>query len=297
MSRVKNHFSIKNLELLSGIKAHTIRIWEKRYKLIEPQRTDTNIRLYSLENLQKLLNVTLLYNSGIKISKIAKLSESEFTDKVKKIALSSTTNQKALNLFKLAMIDFDQNLFTKTLEDLLKEQTFEAVFNSILIHLMNDLGVLWLTNSISPAHEHFLTSLIKQKIHSLSQSLGQNTVEDTSKTFVLFLPDDEIHELGLLYLNYELMAKGYKTIYLGPSVPLKSLQSLHALEKPLHFISYFTVEPTSDDIDAYLLAFEKEFITNNSHHLWLLGTQIRYISKTYKNITLFDSIPNLTKEV
>lgn len=297
MSRVKNHFSIKNLEHLSGIKAHTIRIWEKRYKLIEPQRTDTNIRVYSLENLQKLLNITLLYNAGVKISKIAKLSESEFKDKVEKIALSSTTNQKAMNLFKLAMIDFDQNLFIKTLEDLLKEQPFDAVFNSILVHLMNDLGVLWLTNTISPAHEHFLTSLIKQKIHSLSQSLNHNAIKNPSKTFVLFLPDDEIHELGLLYLNYELMAKGYKTIYLGPSVPIKSLESLHALETPLHFISYFTVEPTSDDIDAYLCSFEKEFLTHSSHRLWLLGTQVRYIKNTYVNITLFDSIPNLTKEV
>ncbi|MDG2313755.1 MAG: MerR family transcriptional regulator [Flavobacteriaceae bacterium] len=297
MSRVKNHFSIKNLEHLSGIKAHTIRIWEKRYKLIEPNRTDTNIRVYSLENLQKLLNVTLLYNAGVKISKIAKLNEQEFNDHVKKVALSSSSNQKALNLFKLAMIDFDQNLFTKTLENLLEEHSFETVFNSILVHLMNDLGVLWLTNSISPAHEHFLSSLIKQKIHSLSQSLNSQPIKDTSKTFVLFLPDDEIHELGLLYLNYELLAKGYKTIYLGPSVPMKSLESLQEIQKPLHFISYLTVEPSVDKINDYIDSFEKEFLSNTSNQLWLLGTQVQYIQKAYPKVSLFHSIPNLTKEV
>jgi len=297
LSRVKNHFSIKNLEHLSGIKAHTIRIWEKRYQLIEPNRTDTNIRIYSLENLQKLLNVTLLYNAGMKISKIAKLNEQEFNDNVKKIALSSSSNQKALNLFKLAMIDFDQNLFTKTLENLLEKHSFETIFNTILVHLMNDLGVLWLTNSISPAHEHFLSSLIKQKIHSLSHSLNSKPVKDTSKTFVLFLPDNEIHELGLLYLNYELLAKGYKTIYLGPSVPMKSLESLLEIQESLYFVSYLTVEPSIDKIDDYLCDFEKVFLLNTSNNLWLLGTQTQYIQKKYPKISLFRSIPNLTKEV
>ena len=157
--------------------------------------------------------------------------------------------------------------------------------------------VLRVTNSISPAHEHFLSSLIKQKIHSLSQSLNSQPIKDTSKTFVLFLPDDEIHELGLLYLNYELLAKGYKTIYLGPSVPMKSLESLQEIQKPLHFISYLTVEPSVDKINDYIDSFEKEFLSNTSNQLWLLGTQVQYIQKAYPKVSLFHSIPNLTKEV
>ena len=278
MDRVKNSFSIKNLEHLSGIKAHTIRIWEKRYNLFEPERTDTNIRLYNLENLQKLLNVTLLYNNGYKISKIALLSSQEITENVHRLTINKNADDWSIGLFKLAMINFDQRLFTKTFNDLLEQFSFSEVFKNVFVPLMNELGVLWQTNSISPSHEHFITSLVKQKIHAMCEDLQQKSTRRTDRKFVLFLPDNEIHELGLLYLQYEVLNNGFQCVFLGQSVPIESLNNLVDIGEPITFITYFTIEPTQDKIKTYLETFNSEIIENIDCELWILGYQVQFIS-------------------
>ena len=278
MDRVKNNFSIKNLEHLSGIKAHTIRIWEKRYNLFEPERTDTNIRLYNLENLQKLLNVTLLYNNGYKISKIASLSPQEINENVHKLTINKNADDWSIGLFKLAMINFDQRLFTKTFNDLLEQFSFSEIFKNVFVPLMNELGVLWQTNSISPSHEHFITSLVKQKIHAMCEDLQQKSTRRTDRRFVLFLPDNEIHELGLLYLQYEVLNNGFQCVFLGQSVPIESLSNLIDIGEPITFISYFTIEPAQDKIESYLNTFNSEIIENIDSELWILGYQVQFMS-------------------
>ena len=278
MDRVKNNFSIKNLEHLSGIKAHTIRIWEKRYNLFEPERTNTNIRLYNLENLQKLLNVTLLYNNGYKISKIASLSPQEINENVHKLTINKNADDWSIGLFKLAMINFDQRLFTKTFNDLLEQFSFSEIFKNVFVPLMNELGVLWQTNSISPSHEHFITSLVKQKIHAMCEDLQQKSTRRTDRRFVLFLPDNEIHELGLLYLQYEVLNNGFQCVFLGQSVPIESLSNLVDIGEPITFISYFTIEPSQDKIKAYLNTFNSEIIENIDSELWILGYQVQFMS-------------------
>ena len=278
MDRVKSNFSIKNLEHLSGIKAHTIRIWEKRYNLFEPERTDTNIRLYNLENLQKLLNVTLLYNNGYKISKIALLSPQEINENVHKLTINKNADDWSIGLFKLAMINFDQRLFTKTFNDLLEQFSFSEVFKNVFVPLMSELGVLWQTNSISPSHEHFITSLVKQKIHAMCEDLQQKSTRRTDRRFVLFLPDNEIHELGLLYLQYEVLNNGFQCVFLGQSVPIESLSNLVDIGEPITFISYFTIEPSQDKIKAYLNTFNSEIIENIDSELWILGYQVQFMS-------------------
>ena len=278
MDRVKSNFSIKNLEHLSGIKAHTIRIWEKRYNLFEPERTDTNIRLYNLENLQKLLNVTLLYNNGYKISKIASLSPQEINENVHKLTINKNADDWSIGLFKLAMINFDQRLFTKTFNDLLEQFSFSEIFKNVFVPLMNELGVLWQTNSISPSHEHFITSLVKQKIHAMCEDLQQKSTRRTDRRFVLFLPDNEIHELGLLYLQYEVLNNGFQCVFLGQSVPIESLSNLIDIGEPITFISYFTIEPAQDKIESYLNTFNSEIIENIDSELWILGYQVQFIS-------------------
>ena len=278
MDRVKSNFSIKNLEHLSGIKAHTIRIWEKRYNLFEPERTDTNIRLYNLENLQKLLNVTLLYNNGYKISKIALLSSQEIDENVHMLTINKNADDWSIGLFKLAMINFDQWLFTKTFNDLLEQFSFSEVFKNVFVPLMNELGVLWQTNSISPSHEHFITSLVKQKIHAMCEDLQQKSTRRTDRRFVLFLPDNEIHELGLLYLQYEVLNNGFQCVFLGQSVPIESLSNLVDIGEPITFISYFTIEPSQDKIKAYLNTFNSLIIENIDSELWILGYQVQFMS-------------------
>lgn len=296
MDRVKNSFSIKNLEHLSGIKAHTIRIWEKRYNLFEPERSNTNIRLYDLENLQKLLNVTLLYNNGYKISKIAKFSQQEIKENIHNLTINKKADDWSIGLFKLAMINFDQRLFTKTFNELLDQFSFKEIFKNVFVPLMNELGVLWQTNSISPSHEHFITSLIKQKIHAMCEELQLQETKRTDRRFVLFLPDNEIHELGLLYLQYEVLNNGFQCVFLGQSVPIQSLNNLVDIGEPITFISYFTIEPTPEKIDAYLSTFHSEIINSIESEFWVLGYQTQFIKeKLPEKIHAFRSIDKVVE--
>ena len=274
MDRVKSSFSIKNLENLSGIKAHTLRIWEKRYNLLEPERTDTNIRRYSLESLKKLLNVTLLYNHGFKISKIANLDLDEIPKLVRSIALKSNSEQVSINAFKLAMINFDHELFDTNYEEILQHNDFEYVFLQIFMPLMRELGILWQTGAISPSHEHFLTNLIKQKLHLQTEYLQRNkNLQSENTTFVLFLPENEIHELGILYLNYLILSKGHRTIFLGQSLQISSLETLYSYDTKFNFVSYITVEPNKEDIMLYLEDFYKQILDHQESKLLLFGPQ------------------------
>ena len=282
MERVKSTFSIKNLENLSGIKAHTLRIWEKRYNLLEPERTDTNIRRYSLDSLRKLLNITLLYNHGFKISKIASLDTSEIPKLVRSIALKANSEQVSINAFKLAMINFDYELFDTNYEEILQHHNFEYLFMNIFMPLMKELGILWQTGAISPSHEHFITNLVKQKIHLQTEYLQKNKYEPNNHPiFVLFLPENEIHELGILYLNYLILSKGYRTIFLGQSLQTSSLQTLYSYETKYYFVSYITVEPSKDEIMPYLQNFYNKILENQDSKLILFGPQQIAIDKEH----------------
>ena len=296
MNRVKSNFSIKNLENLSGIKAHTLRIWEKRYNLLEPERTNTNIRRYSLESLRKLLNITLLYNHGFKISKIANLDQDEIPKLVRSIALKANSEQVSINAFKLAMINFDYELFDTNFEEILQHHNFEYLFMNIFMPLMKELGILWQTGAISPSHEHFITNLVKQKIHLQTELLQKNKfVSDNHPIFVLFLPENEIHELGILYLNYLILSKGHRTIFLGQSLQTSSLQTLYSYETKYNFVSYLTVEPSKDEIMPYLHDFYKQVLENKESKLILFGPQQVAIDKdripkqieTYRSVESF----------
>jgi DNA-binding transcriptional MerR regulator len=299
MNNVKKLFSIKDLENLSGIKAHTIRIWEKRYNLLSPDRTDTNIRTYSLASLQKLLNITMLYNNGYKISKIAKLAEKDIPGVVRDLATKNSSKSQALNSFKMAMMNFDQTLFFKTYDELLATNSFHDIFFEIFIPLLNEMGMLWQTDSITPVNEHFITGLIKQKILINTEKLQQVEPTRKDKVFVPYLPENEIHEIGLLYINYEIVRSGYKSIYLGQTVPLENLRVLMKYFDTVYFVSYFTVVPTKEKISRYLQEFEEIVREENADvQLWLLGHQTQYLdSKTLPAyVRTFTSIPEVTKE-
>ena len=293
MKRVKNSFSIKNLENISGIKAHTIRIWEKRYNLLSPERTDTNIRRYSLDSLRKLLNITLLYNHGFKISKIANLDESEIPILVRDIALKSNSEQVSINAFKLSMVNFDTLLFDATFDELIAKNDFTFIYLNIFIPLLNELGILWQTGAISPSHEHFIVNLVKQKIHIQTEIIQRSNAPDiNAKKFVLFLPEDEIHELTILILNYFILQRGRKTIFLGQSVPTKSLKTLMSFSASLHYLTYLTVEPNKEEIDEYLSDFHSEIIKGFDNQLSVFGPQTQFIDsdKLPEGIQIFEDI-------
>jgi DNA-binding transcriptional MerR regulator len=298
INNVKNVFSIKDLENLSGIKAHTIRIWEKRYNVLEPMRTETNIRLYDLASLQKLLNITLLHEYGYKISKIASYDEDRIPELVKEIISKKTAKNHAISAFKMAMMNFDQELFFNTYNWLIADKTFKEIFDQVFIPLMNELGLLWQTDTISPAHEHFVSYLIKQKLVVNIENLLLKKPTKTDKVFVLSLPMNEIHELGLMYLNYEILLNGYKVIYLGESMPIDNLKELKNHFNPIVYVSYLTVQPDRNNIDAYVSQMTEELIDEETE-LWFLGRMVEFIDKDKLNnkITLFNSIPELVQEL
>ncbi|MEH6535490.1 MAG: MerR family transcriptional regulator [Psychroserpens sp.] len=299
MNNIKSTFSIKDLENLTGIKAHTIRIWEKRYNLLEPERTDTNIRYYSLANLQKLLNIGYLNTNGYKISKIAAIDSKNIPQLVRDVAQNDNTNNHLLSTFKLSMINFDQKLFYDTYARLEKEKSFPEIFYEDFIPLLTQIGMLWQTDTITPAHEHFATTLIRQKILISTEAIQSKNQIRSKKVFVLFLPENEVHELGLMMINYEIIANGHQSIYLGQSVPKNSLIDILDFYDEITFVSYFTVKPEKDNIDNYIKEFSEKILYKKNVRLWVLGRMLSEtdISKLPKQITPFDSIKNLVKKL
>lgn len=299
MNNIQNAFSIKDLENLTGIKAHTIRIWEKRYNLLQPERTDTNIRYYDLESLQKLLNISFLNENGHKISKIAVLPKEKRAEMVRDIALKGASNNHALNLLKMAMLNFDQHLFNGTYDNLSKEKSFREIFYDVFVPLLSEIGVLWQTDTITPAHEHFVSTLIRQKISVNTEKFHSETQAASDVTFVLFLPDNEIHELGLMYINLEIVSKGYHSILLGQSVPTKSLVDLLNYYNNITFISYFTIKPEREELSKYLKEFEDLILQKEKTRFWILGKMTQHIDteELPESVKLFQSINNLVKEL
>jgi DNA-binding transcriptional MerR regulator len=295
---VKSVFSIKDLENLSGIKAHTIRIWEKRYNVLEPMRTDTNIRLYDLASLQKLLNITLLHDFGYKISKIASYPQEHIPVMVREIISEKSAKNHAISAFKMAMMNFDQELFFTTYAQLLSEKSFKEVFYEVFIPLMTEMGLLWQAETITPAHEHFISYLIKQKLLINTEKLQVMKPTKTNTVFVLSLPMNEMHELGLMYLNYETLLHGYKSIYLGESVPIQSLADLKNHFESIVFVSYLTVQPDKDSINDYVGQMIQE-LKGDTIELWYIGRMVEFIDKDkFENkIKIFNSISDLVSQI
>ena len=298
MSNVKNTFSIKDLENLTGIKAHTIRIWEKRYNVLEPLRTDTNIRYYDLKGLQKILNITLLHDYGYKISKISKLSPEKIPVLVSEIISNKSAKNHAISSFKMAMMNFDQKLFLDTYNNLLSEKSFREVFFEVFIPLMEEIGFLWQAETISPAHEHFISYLIKLKIWVNTEKIQNNVPTKDDKIFVLYLPSDEVHELGLMYLNYEIILSGYKSIYLGESVPVDSLKDLKKYFNNIVYVCYTTVEPYKEFLDSYLDEVKEQILEKDSK-IWFIGRNAQNIDEKLRNETVrvFQNIHEFVEEL
>ncbi|MGW1453394.1 MerR family transcriptional regulator [Salegentibacter agarivorans] len=293
MELIKQNFSIKDLENLSGIKAHTIRIWEKRYNILNPDRTSTNIRTYDSSNLQKILNVAFLNEHGYKISRISKLRDEEIAKMVRSISASTSKENRAQNSFKLSMMNFDEELFNNTYETLQKDKSFRQIFHQVFLPLLEQIGMLWQTDTIKPIHEHYIVDLIKQKLYFNLAEIKKEIKPTTDKLYVLFLPENEIHDIGIIYLYYELLYHGNQAIYLGPSLPLTDLGYLLERHNNLSFVSYFTTAP--GDVEDFINQFNEEVCEKKTYELLLFGHKIREIQhrelpafvKTYTNLNQF----------
>jgi len=296
MGNIKQNFSIKDLEYLSGIKAHTIRMWEKRYGVLKPNRTDTNIRTYSVNGLQKILNIAFLNENGYKISRISSMNDEEVSKLVKRITTSKSNINRAVQSMKVAMMNFDQPLFLKTYDGLLTNKTFRDIYKEVFIPLLQQIGYLWQSNTITPAHEQFISNLIKQKLFINIENLQKVQPLKEDKVFVLFLPEEEIHDIGLYYTNYELLSHGYKVIFLGQSLPMEDLSYLSKLFTETVFISYLTTKP--EDLDEYVKKFTKHICTDEKCEYWILGRKAEEVLSEGKElphrVKAFSSIYHLT---
>lgn len=293
MNKIKSNFSVKDLENLSGIKAHTIRIWEKRYSIFSPDRNEHNVRSYDSDDLLKLLNIAFLNNFGYKISKISSLSDDEVNKLVNDIYSEKNSASLAITSLKFAMFNFDTQLFHENYNRLAETKTFDAIFYEVFIPLLDEIGVLWQTSTLKPIHEHFISSLIKQKLYTAIEELQRNSKPDKDQIIALYLPSNEIHQLGLLYVNYLFLAKGYKTLFLGESVPMKDLEELKNCFDKVHFVSYFTVQPHYDEVEKYLIEFSQTILKGTSNKFSVLGRQVEHIHTKIDGISIHNGIQNL----
>lgn len=250
-------YSIKNLEHLSGIKAHTIRIWEQRYNLFTPKRTSTNIRFYDDEDLKLILNIASLQHFGYKISKIVKMTWEERLEEVRKLSVENQSYDDQVNELSVSMIDLDEAYFNKIIDTSIDQIGLEKTMMEIIYPFLQKIGVLWLTDSINPAQEHFITHLIRQKLIVMTNELPM--AEKDRPLFVLFLPDGELHELGLLFANYMIRSRGIRTLYFGQIVPLTALEEIYQEKKPDYMFTCITTNPTAEDIQNYVSTISDKF--------------------------------------
>lgn len=250
-------YSIRDLEQLSGIKAHTLRIWEQRYAIIAPQRTDTNIRTYDDQDLKLVLNISLLKDHGYKISEISKLSPDELSSEVIKVSDRQVTYPDQIHALTLSMLDLDEERFEKIINTNILQFGFENTMIHIIYPFLNRIGTLWVTGSVGPAQEHFITNLIRQKV--IVAIDGQSKQSVTGKKYLLFLPEGEFHEISLLFSNYIIRARSNKVVYLGQSLPFEELAYAYERHKPDYLFTVITSHPSNHEVQPYVNRLAKTF--------------------------------------
>lgn len=286
-------YSIKDLEKLSGIKAHTLRIWEQRYGVLKPQRTDSNIRYYSNEDLKKLLNINILNNNGIKISKIIKLSDNEISQKVIELSQINTAIDAQIDALMLSMIEMDEMRFEQVVTSSIVQNGFENTISKIIFPFLKKIGVMWQTGAVNPAQEHFISNLIRQKVIVGIDRLPYPTSKNAPR-YMFFLPEGELHELSLLLYCYMAKARGAHAIYLGQSVPLDDIQKVFNVRKPHFIVSVFTFSFQIETED-YIKQLSKVLSEST---ILLSGFQLmEYTKKLPSNIKIFKEPEDFAKIV
>lgn len=250
-------FTIKDLENLSGIKAHTIRIWEQRYSFLKPERTDTNIRYYSNKELKQLLNIALLNKYGYKISHIDKMLDSEINEKILSLNQLEAQQERSVNELIQCMVDLDNVKFETALNHHIASRGIEKTITQIIFPYLEKIGLLWLTNHINPAQEHLVTNIIRRKL-----MVGIDSVFSTvhsNKTVLMFMPEGEYHELGLLFIYFVLKSRGIRVTYLGCSIPFADMESTVRIKKPDFIYTHVTAPGNKFNLVKFITGLSNNF--------------------------------------
>lgn len=278
---IKEIFSIGNLEALTGIKPHTIRTWEKRYGILKPSRTTTNIRKYDLDSLNYFLNISYLYHRGYKISKLSKISPDEIAAIIYELVSEQNPNYQAINNFKTAMMSFNHKTASDTYNKLLLQNPIRYVYCEIIFPLFSEISLLQQANNISNAQYRFLSQFIKQKL-SIHIENAQNEKSLKKETFIVFSPINEFYELELLYIHLELLMQGYRSIYLGSNIQEKDLKTVSEYYTSLIFLMGGGETLDKSALSSYI---SNSDIDSSKSELWIYSK-----SKDIKNISSKDSI-------
>lgn len=245
-----NVFTIKDIENLSGVKAHTIRIWEQRYNFLKPRRTETNIRYYSNEELKIILNIALLNKFGYKISHINKMDVGEIHKKLSTLSHYQAQQERIINELIALMVDLEVDSFEELLGSQIRDKGVEKIISDIIFPFLERIGILWITNNINPAQEHLVTNIIRQKI-VVGIETAVSRVQ-SNKVALLFLPEGEFHELGLLYVYYLLKNNGVKVLYLGADVPVADLEFIVKAKKVDYLYTHLTTVANNFNIEKFM---------------------------------------------
>lgn len=254
------YYTIKELETISGVKAHTIRIWEQRYELLNPERTDTNIRRYTDSDFKKLLNVVSLMNFGLKISKLGEMSNAEIEESLNKELLQAdakSAHESWINAMIVSMVNFDQEAFETLFNQLSMKYGLREVFINVIYPFLTKVGFLWLSEGLMPAQEHFVSSLIRQKLFAAIDDISPNP--KNKEVFVLFLQQDENHDIPLLFSSWIIQSYGYKVIFLGQRVPFDNIKTTVETVKATHLLTFFVAGSNSTKIQKQLDKLTTEF--------------------------------------
>jgi DNA-binding transcriptional MerR regulator len=277
-------YSIKDLERISGIKAHTLRIWEKRYSLFSPQRSDTNIRSYDDDDLRKLLNINTLIKGGWKISHIGKLSNEEIGFEVERL-FNQVSNDSIdctpyVNAMVGAMLDLNEREFEKVFATVTTRFGLKETMMRVVNPFLQQVGLMWTVWKVHPGHEHFASNIIRRKLFGAIDSLIP--LPPKPDKFLLFLPEGEHHEIGLLFANYWLRSEGFETIYLGQNVPFEALEQVVEKNKPNKLFTFFIVNTEPDQVKSYLKVLSETF---TSQSIYVAGSQ-----HIFNGLTIPDNI-------
>ncbi|HPF52594.1 MAG TPA: MerR family transcriptional regulator [Draconibacterium sp.] len=266
----ETEYSIKDLEVLSGIKMHTIRIWEKRYNLLQPARTDTNIRTYDDNNLKRLLNISLLTRNGFKISKVAKWNEETIRKTVLEITENKTSDSDYIERFMILMVDLDTAGMEKLLNEIIARYNFEEACFLIFFQLFERVGLYWQVGAVFPAQEHFVTNLFRQKLIAATDKLN---IPATNKPGILFfLPENELHEMSLLFYSFLARKNGFNSFYLGQSVPFNDLVKISSQKEVDFVFTAFVNSILKEDLEDYLVQLKEVF---PKQKIFITGHQVQ----------------------
>lgn len=279
-------YSIRDLEKLTGIKAHTIRIWEQRYGLITPARTETNIRYYTDENLRLLFNIALLNRNGIKISKLAQMPTDEIVAKGMALAQSNASPNAQIDALTLAMIELNETNFEAVFAEYVAHAGFETTMTELIYPFLDKLRLLWLTNSINSAHDKFVSQIIHRK---LICAVDQAKPRPDAPVFLLYSPEGDSQELTLLFIQYLLRSRGMRVVYLGPNVAISDLRDTCSTLKP-NYVFTILQEPLPRQPIQHYIETAANSIGNS---LLLLTGQQLFIGpvRLPNNAVVLDGLP------